>query len=117
MTIGDSIRIRRLTLKMTQADLSQKTGIKQPTISAIEKGVNKPSIDTVILLSDAMNCTVSDLIGQTAKTESEPDPMTARLLSAFRQLNTAGRQFLIQQAETVLAQPAFRQENTIQSAI
>lgn len=114
MTIGDSIRIHRLTLKMTQAELSQKTGIKQPTISAIEKGVNKPSIDTVILLSDAMNCTVSDLIGQTARTV-DPDPMTARLLSAFRQLNTAGRQFLIQQAEMILSQPSFRKEKYMQS--
>ena len=49
MTIGDSIRIRRLTLKMTQADLSQGVcadGItdyflsmaSQPVIVAVEDG-------------------------------------------------------------------------------
>ena len=64
MDIGESVRLRRTQLRMTQKDLSQKTGIKQPTISAIENGVNKPAIETIVLISDALNCTVSDLVGQ-----------------------------------------------------
>lgn len=67
MDIGESVRLRRTQLRMTQKDLSQKTGIKQPTISAIENGVNKPAIETIVLISDALNCTVSDLVGQSVR--------------------------------------------------
>lgn len=80
MDIAESVRIRRVQLKMTQQDLSRKTGIKQPTISAIEKGVNKPGIDTIILISDALDCTVSDLIGQT-RPASRQDP---HVMNKFR---------------------------------
>ena len=48
MDIGESVRLRRTQLRMTQKDLSLKTGIKQPTISAIENGVNKPAIETIV---------------------------------------------------------------------
>lgn len=112
MNIGESVRMRRIQLRMTQTDLSQKTGIKQPTISAIENGVNKPAIETIVLISDALNCTVSDLIGQTAPAP-QLDPFVSRLLSVFRQLNDSGKQLLLQQAESILSQPALRQDEAI----
>lgn len=112
MNIGESVRMRRVQLKMTQTDLSRKTGIKQPTISAIENGVNKPAIETIVLISDALNCTVSDLVGQTMPAP-QVDPFVSRLLSVFRQLNDSGKQLLLQQAESILSQPALRQEGPI----
>lgn len=111
MEIGENIKIQRIKLKMTQKDLSRKTGIKQPTISAIENGVNKPAIETIMLISEALSCTVSDLVGQ--KTDrSESDPMLNHLIAIFNQLNPPGRNFLLQQAESIIQQPAFRQEGS-----
>ena len=116
MDIGESVRLRRTQLRMTQTDLSQKTGIKQPTISAIENGINKPAIETIVLISNALNCTVSDLVGQTSPAP-QPDPAVSRLLSIFRQLNDSGKDFLLQQADFAIRQAAFRQESSISSAM
>lgn len=116
MDIGESVRIRRTGLKITQKELSDKTGIKQPTISAIENGVNKPAIETIILISDALGCTVSELIGQVVP-EEQPDPYVQRLASIFAQLNEAGKDFLLSQADFAIRQPAFRQEGSVSSAV
>ncbi len=116
MDIGESVRLRRIQLKMTQTDLSQKTGIKQPTISAIENGVNKPAIETIVLISEALGCTVSDLVGQTVPAP-QYDPSVSRLLSIFRQLNDVGKDFLLQQADIAIRQPAFRQDTSMSSVL
>ena len=115
MDIGENIRLRRVQLKMTQVELSKKTGIKQPTISAIEKGINKPTIETAVLISDALGCTVSDLIGQT--TSENENPKLSHLLLIFDQLNDNGKNFLIQQAESILQQSAFRKDGSASLAI
>ena len=116
MDIGESVRIRRSQLKMTQTDLSRKTGIKQPTISAIENGINKPAIETIVLISEALSCTVSDLIGQTSA-QKELDPYTQRLVSIFYQLNDAGKDFLLAQADFAIRQATFRQDASTSSVI
>ena len=116
MNIGENLKEMRRKLKITQADLSKMAGIKQPTISAIENGVNNPAIETLMLLSEAMHCTVSDLIGQT-NPAPVVDPDESFLLSIFHQLNPDGRRFLISQAESILAQPAFRKAGSMSSAI
>lgn len=60
MVILQKMRDRR---KMTQEELSQASGIKQQTISAIESGKNKyPRVDTLYALAKALKCTVDDLI-------------------------------------------------------
>ena len=117
MDIGENLRLRRTQLRITQADLSKRTGIKQPTISAIENGVNKPAIETIILLSNALGCTVSDLVGQTVVSPTMQESESSRLLAIFNQLNDAGKDFLIAQAEQILRQPAFRQAGSALSAI
>ena len=115
MDIGENIRLRRVQLKMTQVELSKKTGIKQPTISAIEKGINKPTIETAVLISDALGSTVSDLIGQT--TSENENPKLSHLLLIFDQLNDNGKNFLIQQAESILQQSVFRKDGSASLAI
>lgn len=116
MDIGENLRLRRTQLKMTQVDLARKTGLKQPTISAIENGVNKPAFETIVLLSDALGCTVSDIIGQNEPVKMQ-EPATQRLQVIYSQLNAAGQDFLLAQAEQILRQPAFREEESVSSAI
>lgn len=116
MDIGEALRLRRVQLKMTQIDLARKTGIKQPTISAIETGTNKPNIDTIVLLSQALDCTVSDLLGQ-SNPQQDPEPAAVRLMAIFDQLNDAGKNSLLALAESMLRQADFRQDGSISSAI
>lgn len=115
MDISESIRLRRVSLRITQAELSKKTGLKQPTISAIEKGVNKPALDTIILISDALGCTVSDLIGQTHPKDTSLSNGEKMLIKIYRQLNQTGQSFLYKQAEMILSQDTFRKDAYTQS--
>ena len=41
---------------MTQAELSKKSGVSQPVIARIEKGVNSPQLNTLIKILNALGC-------------------------------------------------------------
>ena len=45
---------RRLDLKLSQRDLSEKTGIKQPMIARIEKFESVPRLDTIVRIATAL---------------------------------------------------------------
>ncbi len=116
MDIGNNLREIRQNLKITQADLSRLAGIKQPTISAIENGVNNPAIETLLLLAKALGCTVSDLVGDAVQKPDEEAGFDY-LLSIFTQLNDQGKDQLISMAEVLLKSPANRKKDSMRSAI
>ena len=117
MDIGENIRSMRRHMKITQVELSEMTGIKQPTISAIETGTNKPAIDTLLLISGAIGCTVSELIGEKQPNNSVLTENQRALIEIYDQLNDTGKAFLIQQADFAVSQSAFRQDRPQRSAI
>lgn len=56
----ESMRKRR---NLNQRELSRKSGVPQPMISLIERGiVLNPQINTMYKLAKALKCTVDDLI-------------------------------------------------------
>ena len=56
----ESMRKRR---NLNQRELSDKSGVPQPMISEIERGiVRNPQIGTMYKLARALKCTVDDLI-------------------------------------------------------
>lgn len=48
----------RESQKLTQRDLSQKSGVKQPAIARIERGINSAQIRTIIKLLYPMGYTL-----------------------------------------------------------
>lgn len=48
----------RESQKLTQRDLSKKSGVKQPSIARIEKGINSAQIRTIIKLLYPMGYTL-----------------------------------------------------------
>lgn len=46
--IGKKIKIARIELDLTQADLAEKIGAKQKSISRYETGLSMPSIETLV---------------------------------------------------------------------
>ena len=48
----------RERLKLSQRDLSEKSGVRQPVIARIEKGVNSPQTSTLIKLLNPMGYTL-----------------------------------------------------------
>lgn len=56
----ESMRKRR---NLNQRELSDRSGVPQPMISEIERGiVRNPQIGTMVKLARALKCTVDDLI-------------------------------------------------------
>lgn len=60
------IQIRDLREKkgMTANQLAELVGVTQPTISRLETGVRRPSIDTARKIAAALDCTIDELFGE-----------------------------------------------------
>lgn len=119
MTTGERLRKIRKAKKLTQTQLSEMAGIKQETISAIENGRNLPTMASVRLLANVLNCQISDLMeGDDEKTEQKNKSLThdeLRLLNLYGLLNESGKRFLMQSAEHLAQTPELRQDGSIAS--
>jgi transcriptional regulator with XRE-family HTH domain len=81
-SIGDRVRKRRESLRLTQEKLAELSGVAQGTISRIEKGdTTSPDHKTERALARALNTTIEELrgeSGQNAGDQTSPptkDPM------------------------------------------
>jgi transcriptional regulator with XRE-family HTH domain len=60
--IGERIREIRRAKGMTQAALAEATGRTEDSVSQIERGLNLPTIDTVLALARALTVPVDHII-------------------------------------------------------
>lgn len=62
--IGKIIKVYKARLAMTNADISEKTGLPENTIARICAGrTATPKLGTLRLLAQAFDCTIDDLTG------------------------------------------------------
>lgn len=59
--IGQKIKLRREQLGMSQRELADKTGMKQPNISAIECG-KVPTIKVLTRICSVLGVSVSEMV-------------------------------------------------------
>lgn len=76
VAIGESIRARRNQIKMSQEELGSALGVSFQQIQKYEKGVNRLSSGRLIQLSDALQCSVTDLIGGEGKAPIKSTPFS-----------------------------------------
>ncbi len=62
MYIGESIRRRRIELKMTQRQVAALTGISVSFLSDIERGRSNPSLENTLKLGKALGLHLSDVM-------------------------------------------------------
>lgn len=123
MSVGKELKKRRLQMNMTQKELSLLSGVKQPTISAIENEINQPLLETITILSQCLNCSVQDLMGDSSQMMerdtafNQLTPAQRKLLDIFEQLNENGKNTLLSLASALLTNPDLKQENIIESEI
>ena len=55
---------------LTQEQLAEMCGVRRTTISMIEVGTNKPSIDLALKLAKTLDCTVEQLVGESDVVQS-----------------------------------------------
>lgn len=63
-----TLKSLRQAKNMTQSELSMKLGVKRSTLSMWELGLSFPKPETLIPLSEALDCTVIDLLAMKKKT-------------------------------------------------
>ena len=60
--LGERVRELRKKRGLTQVEFSERCGVPQSRISAIENGTRVPNVETVLRLARALNCRVSTLM-------------------------------------------------------
>ena len=98
--IGENISRKMKELGLSQNRLAKLSGISQPGISGILNNTKSPSVDTVQLIASALNCTVSELMGESGSDGlSGPE---AALLRDYRALSSQGQEYIRQQMAMAL---------------
>lgn len=60
--IGAKIRAKRVQKSLNQVQFASLIGISQTHLSQIELGKKKPSLDLLVIISKALECSINDLI-------------------------------------------------------
>lgn len=62
MGFAENLKKKREELGLTQMELAEKTGIKQPMITQYEKGMKLPTIVTGVELEDVLGISCRELV-------------------------------------------------------
>lgn len=86
--VGGRIRAIRKSRGLTQEDLAARIGRSVSTLSELERGIGKPSFDTLLLLASALGVPARDFFAPTASTADSPDraALYGELVDAARTL-------------------------------
>ncbi|SEO90018.1 helix-turn-helix domain-containing protein [Paenibacillus sp. OV219] len=86
--IGGNIRRLRKLNMLNQNEFSRKIGISQGSLSDIESGKCKSSIDTVVSIYQTFNCSLELLLtGREQKGAKDLPELESQLLHIFRELD------------------------------
>jgi transcriptional regulator with XRE-family HTH domain len=62
--IGRRLRDRRKQLGLTLAETAERSGLSVSYLSAVEKGVNLPSVQTLARITDALETTIPSVLAE-----------------------------------------------------
>ena len=60
--VGEAVEAARKKKKVSQFELSQRTGIHQAEISKLERGISNPSVKTLERIAEALDCKLEIVI-------------------------------------------------------
>ncbi len=60
--LGDSVRSKRKMVNYSQELLAEKANLSAVFISRIERGIESPSIDSLVKIAKALGCKVHDIV-------------------------------------------------------
>lgn len=101
--IGSRIKKRRKELRLTQLDMKEKTGVSSGNMSDIERGNRLPAAGTLVLLAEALQCSIDYLLtGKTPVQENTnrfdsdgPDEWERDFLKLLRKISEEDREELL----------------------
>lgn len=100
MTLGENIRIKRKLLGLTQEQLALKSSISRTYLADVERDRYNPSIETLKLIADSLNSTISELLGEEPNDKiTEYENQNKILFSKFGKLSESDRKKIIKMIE------------------
>ena len=79
--LGIGIRKRRRQLRMSQAELAEKTELSIPYISFVETGKKGPSLSCLASIANALDTTIDCLLTGTLSPSSHSNPLQDKLFA------------------------------------
>ncbi len=92
MDIGQRIREIRKANNQKLLNISQQTGLSQPFISEIERGIKVPSIETLEKICSALGITLAEFF---ADQDPELPPDIRQMIDVARKLTPLQRELII----------------------
>lgn len=97
MNIGERIKRKRLALGLEQQKLAELIGLKKTTMSQIESGRCKPSLDGITRIASVLNCTTDYLING-----EDQNLVLTELIDAFEKNGIKKEDISIEKLEKVI---------------
>ncbi len=98
MDLKTRIKERRQQLNLTQDQLGERCNTGKSAVSQWEKGTTVPSVETLLLLREALDCSIDWLL---TGTEGRVEDMRLQRLSGlFRDLDERGQDAVFRVAES-----------------
>jgi transcriptional regulator with XRE-family HTH domain len=101
IALGSRVRLRRKELSLSQDQLARAIGITFQQVQKYEHGTNRISFSRLVEISDALECSVGDLIGNLDKSKSSgsfsrqvaylTEPGATDLLEAYASIDSPKR--------------------------
>ncbi len=89
MGFNENLKLLLLEKSMKQADLCRMTGIQTSLMSEYINGRKSPTIGNAILIADALNISLDDLVGRkwdTCRVQKKPGEYTDELSETLNKL-------------------------------
>jgi transcriptional regulator with XRE-family HTH domain len=102
--IGFRIKTARVQRQLSQSDLAEIVGVKQPSVSSWERGDTDPTMDNLAMIANSLRVSIEWLgrgIGEMTNESyvpaqvNEHKPMEEELLQHFRKLSWGNQQALL----------------------
>lgn len=105
---GERLRSLRQTRKLTQADLAERAGVTDETVSRVERGAFEPALSTAIALAQALGTPLDALTGSGAEEASHSlprpiAPSVQKLVDLVLALDSDAQMALLRMAELLYA--------------
>jgi transcriptional regulator with XRE-family HTH domain len=91
-SLGEFIAAQRRTAQLSLRQLAEQTGISNPYLSQIERGLRKPSADVLLQLSKALRVSAETLYVRAGILDPEDHPATSVEMAVLADMAISERQ-------------------------
>ena len=91
--LGRAVQVRRAELGLKRPELAKRADLSYPYVSEIENGMKMPSTKALGQLAEALELSLTELMGRAESLEALADELQPQLDPAFDDLRTQRRLF------------------------